>query len=379
MEKCKVAKRCGGCRLQHMPYEEQLAYKQRQLVSLLGDFGTVAPLIRMDNPYHYRNKAQAAFFFDYKHRRCTSGVYQSNSRRIVPIDSCQIEDRQSDKIIATVCRLANSFKLKPYDMRYRTGFLRHVLVRRGFQTNEFMVVLVTFTPAFPSKKAFLQALLKAHPEITTVVQNINSTETNLLLTEHSRVLYGNGYIEDILCGFRFRISPTSFYQVNPVQCEILYRKALQFAGLTGKETVFDAYCGTGTIGLLAAAQAKQVIGVEINRDAVRDAVVNAGQNGVKNIQFVCDDAGAFLQALPPDNAVDVVLMDPPRAGATKKFLAAVCRCLPQTVVYISCNPVTLARDLRYLTNHGYAVRQLQGVDMFPFTKHVECVVLMTKK
>ena len=379
MEQCKVYKKCGGCQLQNLTYEQQLQYKQRKLEGMLSGYAPVQPIVGMEEPTHYRNKVQAAFYWDYKHRRCAAGVFQSTTQKIVPVDSCMIEDVQCDRIVQTVRRLADSFKIKPYDMRYHTGVLRHVLVRRGFATGEIMVVLVTLSSQLPSRNHFVKALCREHPEITTVVQHINPYETNLILGEQSRVLYGKGTIEDVLCGCRFRISPASFYQVNPVQCERLYRAAIDAAQRTGSETLFDAYCGTGTIGIIAAEKAKQVIGVELNRDAVRDAVANARLNGVSNIRFQCGDAGEYLTALAQDGETpDVLLMDPPRAGATVKFLKAVCRLAPEKVVYISCNPVTLARDLDYLTQHSYRAETIRGFDMFPFTKHVETVVLMSR-
>lgn len=379
MEQCKLYKRCGGCQLQNLSYDEQLVYKQKKLQGLLAPFAPVLPIVGMEHPTHYRNKVQAAFYWDYKHRRCASGVFQSTSQKIVPVDSCMIEDTQSDAIVQTVRKLADSFKIKPYDMRYHTGVLRHVLVRRGFTTGEMMVVLVTLSAQFPSKNNFVKALLKAHPTITTIVHNISPGTMPLVLGEKSRTLYGKGYIEDELCGCRFRISPASFFQVNPVQCERLYRYAIDAAQLTGRETVFDSYCGTGTIGLIAAEKAKQVTGVELNRDAVRDAVANAKLNGVENVRFVCGDAGDYIaQAAKNGERFDVVMMDPPRAGSTVKFMKAVCKMKPQRIVYISCNPVTLARDLSFLTKNGYRAECVQGFDMFPYTKHVESVVLMSR-
>ncbi len=380
MEQCKLYKRCGGCQLQNLSYDEQLVYKQKKLQGLLALFAPVLPIVGMEHPTHYRNKVQAAFYWDYKHRRCASGVFQSTSQKIVPVDSCMIEDTQSDAIVQTVRKLADSFKIKPYDMRYHTGVLRHVLVRRGFTTGEMMVVLVTLSAQFPSKNNFVKALLKAHPTITTVVHNISPGSMPLVLGEQSRTLYGKGYIEDELCGCRFRISPASFFQVNPVQCEKLYRYAIDAAQLTGRETVFDSYCGTGTIGLIAAEKAKQVTGVELNRDAVRDAVANAKLNDVKNVRFVCGDAGDYIaQAAKNGERFDVVMMDPPRAGSTVKFMKAVCKMKPQRIVYISCNPVTLARDLSFFTKNGYRAESIQGFDMFPYTKHVETVVLLSRK
>ncbi len=379
LTRCSVDKKCGGCRYRNISYEEQLSIKQHQEETLLSPFGRVRSIIGMERPYYYRNKVQAVFGYDYRRRRTLSGVFQSNSGRMVPVDKCLLDDETADAIILTVRRLCDSFKLAPFDKRNGSGFLRHILVRRGFMSGEVMVVLVSAVPAFPSKRNFVRALLQAHPQITTVVHNVNPYETELVLGEHSEVLYGKGVIEDTLCGMSFRISPASFYQVNPVQCETLYQTALLFAALTGEETVLDAYCGTGTIGLLAAKQAKQVIGVELNRDAVRDAMENAKRNGVKNIYFYGGDAGEYIEtAVQEGTRFDVVLTDPPRAGASVPFLRAVCRMKPKRVVYISCNLQTLARDLRYLTQRGYKAKAIQPVDMFPYTKHVETACLLSR-
>ncbi len=368
-------KRCGGCQLQGYGYAEQLEYKQRQVNRLLSGYCRVNRIIGMDNPLHYRNKVQAAFYYDKKRQRCASGVFQSNSGKIVPVDSCMIEDVISDKIIITIRRLCDSFKIKPYDPLRNNGFIRHTLVRRGFNSGEIMVVIVSATPVFPSRNNFVKALLKEHPEITTIVHNVNPYEKNLLLGERSNILYGKGYIEDTLCGCTFRISPASFYQINPVQCEKLYSKAIEFAGLSGKESVFDSYCGTGTIGIIASAKAKSVIGAEVNRDAVRDAIFNAKRNNIKSICFECADAGEYLSEAARNKAhFDTVIMDPPRAGSSKKFLNSVIKINPQRIVYISCNPVTLARDLEIITARNYKVKEIQPYDMFPYTKHIETLV-----
>ena len=242
-----------------------------------------------------------------------------------------------------------------------------------------MVVLVTASPVFPSKNNFVKALRKVHPEITTVVQNINDRGTSMVLGTRDVVLYGKGFIEDKLCGCTFRISAQSFYQVNPVQTEILYQKAIEAAGLTGKETVLDAYCGIGTIGLIAASKAKQVTGVELNKEAVRDAIKNAKRNQTKNITFYCEDAGEFmLKMAAEDQQLDVVFMDPPRSGSSEVFLDCLAKLAPKKVVYVSCNPETLARDLRILKKKGYQMQEAWPVDMFPFCDHVETVVLLSK-
>ncbi len=378
---CPVYKKCGGCQLQNLTYEEQLRYKQNKVIKLLKSFGRVEQIIGMDNPYHYRNKVQAAFFTD-RNGKIKSGVYQSGTHRIVNVDDCQIEDKLADEIIVAIRKMLPSFRLTTYNEDTRKGFLRHVLVKRGFSTDQVMVVLVTGTPIFPSKNNFVKALREKFPQITTVVQNINSFKTNLVLGERQIVLYGKGYIEDELCGCRFRISPKSFYQINPIQTEVLYGKAIEFANLKGDETVLDTYCGVGTIGIIAAKHgAGQVVGVEMNGDAVRDAIQNAKANQLNNIRFFKGDAGEFMESAAEENTKpDIVMMDPPRAGSSVQFLSSLIKMSPSTIVYVSCNPETLARDLEYLRkNSRYRVKKIQPVDMFPHTQHVETVVLLSRK
>ncbi|MBQ2973776.1 MAG: 23S rRNA (uracil(1939)-C(5))-methyltransferase RlmD [Clostridia bacterium] len=375
---CPLAKKCGGCQLQNMTYDRQLKWKQARCEILLKKFGKVEKIIGMENPYHYRNKVQAAFGRT-KSGKIISGVYQSGSHRIVSVDSCMTEDVTADEIIVDIREMLPKFKIWTYDEDRGTGFLRHVLVKRGFSSGEVMVVLVGASGYFPMKKKFTAALLEKHPEITTVVLNINPKDTNLVLGEKEEVLYGNGYIEDTLCGCVFRISPKSFYQINPVQTEKLYGKAMELAQLDKSTSVLDAYCGIGTIGLVAAKTAGKVIGVELNRDAVKDAISNCKRNGMENARFYCADAGDFMQELAENGEkFDVVFMDPPRSGSSKKFIDSLAVAAPERVVYISCNPETLARDLNMLTHKGYKVRKICPVDMFPHTNHIECVVLLTR-
>ncbi|MCI9105986.1 MAG: 23S rRNA (uracil(1939)-C(5))-methyltransferase RlmD [Lachnospiraceae bacterium] len=375
---CPVSKQCGGCQYLDMPYQEQLKLKQRQVQQLLGTFGKVYPIVGMENPFHYRNKVHAVF--GWKKGEPISGVYQEGTHKLIPVEQCQIEDEKADEIIRTIRGMLKSFKIRTYDEDKGYGLLRHVLVRKGFATGEIMVVLVTASPVFPSRNNFIKALLKAHPEITTVIQNINGRETSMVLGEREQILYGQGYIEDELCGCRFRISSQSFYQVNPVQTEKLYAKAIELAGLTGQEIVLDAYCGIGTIGILASRQAKQVIGVERNQEAVRDAIRNAKGNHISNIRFYCNDATQFMQQMAAEGAnVDVVLMDPPRTGSTEEFIQAVMSVRAKRVVYVSCGPETLARDLKVFRRLGYEVQGVWVYDMFPAVRHVETVVLIQRK
>ncbi len=378
---CPVYRKCGGCQLQNMSYERQLSHKQGRCVKLLGSFGRVEPILGMANPCHYRNKVQAAFAWDKRGGRIVSGVYQAGTHRVVPVDSCLTEDEAADRIIVSIRKLLKEFKLRPYDEDTGRGLLRHVLVKRGFQTGEIMVVLVTGTPVFTARKHFVEELLKLHPEITTVVQNVNPGRTSMVLGRQEKVLYGPGFITDVLCGCRFRVSAKSFYQINPVQTEVLYGKAMEFAGLTGNERVLDAYCGIGTIGIVAAKNgAGSVVGVELNRDAVRDAIQNARENQLKNCFFTCADAGEFMENAALDGEkFDTVFLDPPRAGASEAFLTALCALAPQKAVYISCNPETLSRDLSFLRRNHYQIRRIRPVDMFPHTRHIECVVLLERQ
>ncbi|MBO5433336.1 MAG: 23S rRNA (uracil(1939)-C(5))-methyltransferase RlmD [Clostridia bacterium] len=376
---CPVSRKCGGCQLMNMTYEEQLAFKQAKVIKLLGSFHRVNKIIGMNNPFHYRNKVQAAFGRT-RNGEIISGVYQSSTHNIVKTDSCLIEDDKADEIILTIRKLVKSFKLTVFDERNQRGFLRHVLVKHGFSTGEIMVVLVTGTSNFPSKNNFISELLRLHPEITTIIQNVNNKYTSMVLGDKETVLYGKGYIEDILCGCTFRISPKSFYQINPIQTEILYNKAIDFAELSGSERVIDAYCGIGTIGIVASKKAGEIIGCEVNPDAIRDAKVNAKINDIKNIQFICADAGEFMLSLKEQGErCDVLFMDPPRAGSDKKFLSSAVALMPEKIVYISCNPETQQRDLNYLVRNGYKVKKIQPVDMFPYTNHVETVCLLSKK
>ena len=376
---CPVAAKCGGCQLTRLSYAEQLQWKQQRVAELLDGICEVRPILGMDDPFHYRNKVHAVLAVD-KAGKPISGVYAMGTHRVVPVRHCLIEDRRADRIIQTIVAMLPAYKLRIYNEYTHRGFLRHILIRTGHVTGQIMVVLVATSLEFPGKKAFVQELIQRHPEITTVVLNCNQRETSMVLGTKEITLYGEGYMEDELCGKRFRISPQSFYQVNAKQCEVLYRTAIDAAQLTGAETLLDAYCGTGTIGLCASDGCKQLIGVELNADAIRDAKENARRNGVENARFLCDDAGRFMQKLAKEgNAPDVVMMDPPRAGSDQKFLQSLLMLKPKRVVYVSCNPETLARDLRVLVDGGYRAEWATPVDMFPGTEHVETVVLLSHK
>ncbi len=377
---CPYYRKCGGCQLQTLPYEQQLHRKQRKAEELLSGFGPLSPILGMEHPFHYRNKVHAALGLDGR-RQIVSGIYQPESHAIVPVESCLIEDETADRVIQDILTMLKPFKIQVFDERNGSGWLRHILIKRGFSTGQVMVVLVAVNPIFKLQKPFLKALLEQHPEISTVILNINDRFGPVVLGTREKVLFGPGTIEDRLCGCRFRISSRSFYQINPVQTERLYRTAIGFAGLSGKETVLDAYCGIGTIGIAAASEARQVIGVEINKDAVKDAIGNARLNERKNCWFTAGDAGEYMEQMARDRVrPDVVFMDPPRSGSDERFLQALIRCAPPRVVYVSCNLETLARDLKIMTGKNrYKVQKIQPVDMFPFTNHVETVCLLTHK
>lgn len=374
---CPYSRKCGGCQLQNMTYEQQLDFKQKQVISLLKKIGYVEKIIPMESPFHYRNKVQAMFFN--KGKTLMSGIYRSSDKTIAAVDSCLIEDEAAGRIIATVRKLGQSFKYRAYNPETKKGFLRHILVKHGFESKQIMVVLVTTDAEFKSQRSFINALLQRHPEITTIIRNINTEKDGLFLGKNEEIIFGDGYIEEQLCGKTFRISPQSFYQINPIQTEILYSKAMEFAELIGKEILLDCYCGTGTIGIIMSDKAKKVIGAELNSDAVKDANANAILNNVKNIEFICCDASDFMTELAQSGKhADVVITDPPRAGCSKTFLESLVKLSPEKIVYISCNPNTLGRDLQFLIKNDYNVKKIQPVDMFPYTKHIECVVLLSK-
>ena len=376
--KCPYYNKCGGCQIQHMSYDGQLEFKQKSVEQVMKPFGKVNKIIGMKDPYYYRNKAYATYAYS-KNKQIVSGFYEENSHRIIPVKKCIIQHTKADEINTSIRDLMKSFKMRPYDEDRNEGFLRHVLVKVGFSTNEVMVVLVTSTIIFPSKKNFVKALLKKHPEITTIVMNINNRKTSMVLGDREKVLYGKGTIKDDLCDCTFNISSKSFYQVNPIQTQILYDTAIDMADFNGNEVVMDAYSGIGTIGLIVSKNVKSVIGVELNKAAVKDAIMNAKINNIKNAYFYEGDAGDFMVRMAENREkLDVVIMDPPRTGSNEKFLTSVVKIRPKKIIYISCNHITQARDLKILTKYGYKVEEIQPVDMFPQTGHVEVVTLLTR-
>lgn len=372
---CIYYRKCGGCQLSNLSYEEQLSYKQGKVIANLRRFVKVDPITGMENPSRYRCKVQAAF--DRGRNGIISGIYQSSTHKIVPTDTCLLEDEGADRIIVTIRKLASIHKIRPFENERMQGFLRHVQIRKGYYTSQYMVILVTAKEQFPAKDAFIRDLVSVHPEITTVIQNINAKFTSLVMGEKNITLYGPGHIEDSLLGMTFRISPGAFYQINPPMTEKLYSCALEYLDLKGDERVIDAYCGTGTIGLLASRRAKEVIGIESSSSAVGDAKVNAEINGVGNIRFFCADASDFLSEITNEK-IDAVIMDPPRTGSTPKFINSVIALAPEKIVYVSCAPETLSRDLALLVRGGYKARKARAFDLFPHTNHVETALLLSR-
>ena len=377
--KCKICTSCGGCQYQQISYQAQLEYKTNRVKNALTRIGhiktKVNPCIGMDNPYNYRNKIQVPFQKDRK-GNIVFGFYRENSHEIIPIKECAIEDKRAASILWDVKELLKEMNIPPYQEDTGRGILRYVLIRTSYHFDELMVVLVTSTMNFPGQRNFVDALVKKHPEITTVVENVNPRHTNVILGEKEKVLFGKGFIKDKILDLTFEISAKSFFQVNPVQVEVLYKTALDLIDKDTDKLVLDAYSGVGTIGLIAAKNAKHVISVEINKDAHKNAIENAKKNNVNNIEFYCDDAGKFISSFEGD--LDVVIMDPPRNGSDEKFLSVLLNKKPKKIIYISCGPETLARDLEFLSK-DYEVTYVQPVDMFPMTAHVETVVSLINK
>ena len=378
--KCLYEKYCGSCSLWKYSYNEQLTMKNEYISKLLGRFVKVEPIIGMEDPLHYRNKIQVSFAYD-ENRRVICGNYISSTHTIVPIDNCLIIDEKANEIINSIVRLINKYKISIFDENAYRGCLRHLLIKTT-NTNEIMLVLVTGSFNIVKKDLFIKDILKYNPTITTIVQNFNNKHTSMILGERNTILYGRGYVYDELCGFKFKISPSSFYQVNKRQTEILYKKALELAEFKGDEVLVDAYCGTGTIGIIASKYVKKVLGVEINKDAIRDALKNARINNISNIEFVANDAGNYMDKLAKNKTkIDVLILDPPRSGASKKFLNSVYRLKPNKIIYISCGPESLKNNLLDLSKNGYIVKKIVPVDMFPYTSigHVETIVLLNRK
>lgn len=380
--RCKICSACGGCCFQQYDYPAQLQYKTQKVKEQFRKIAKMdiepLPCIGMDEPYFYRNKIQMPFAKDSR-GNLYCGFYKESTHVIVPVETCYIEDERAKKVLDAVKKLGKSFRIEPYQEDAGYGLLRHVLIRCAKHKEQVMVVLVTAKDVFPSRNNFVKALVKECPFITTVVQNVNPRHTNVILGDFERTLYGPGYIEDLLCGIAFRISAKSFYQVNPIMTERLYGEAIRAANLSKDDVVFDAYSGIGTIGMVASKHCKRVIAVEIVKEAVADAKRNAKANGIDNVSSYCGDASSFMVNMAErKEKVDVVFLDPPRKGSDERCLNAICKLGPSRIVYVSCEPSTLARDVAFLSKK-YDLVSVQPVDMFPHTSHVETIVGLYRK
>ena len=380
---CPLFGKCGGCDYVNETYDYELMMKWLREDKLLGRYGRVEKVLSSPSLTGYRCKVQAVCGRD-RDGKFITGQYRKGSHHLFPIRSCSLEDGMATAVLQTVRQMATRFSISPFDEDRGTGDLRHILIRTGWKTRETMVVLVTAKKDFPHKDDFVSAIHQKNPNVVTVVQVINNEKTSMVIPKDSEeiILWGKGYIVDNLCGLDFRISAKSFYQVNPEMAERLYEIAMNMARLRPTDTVIDAYCGTGTIGLVAASRGvKEVIGIESNPDAVKDAKLNAEANGISNARFIVDDASKWLKSAQKEGQkCDVLFMDPPRAGSSEEFLAAAGRMEPEVIVYISCNPETLARDLRYIVRFlPYKVLGIQPVDLFPGSESIETVVLLSRK
>ena len=377
--KCKICTSCGGCQYQQLSYKAQLEYKTKRVKEALTRIAhikcDVLPCIGANKPYNYRNKIQVPFVKD-KKGVVKFGFYKENTHIIMPIKECAIEDQRAAPILWDVKLLLEEMNIPTYNEDSGKGILRYVLIRTSYHYDELMVVLVTTQMNFPGQRNFINELVSRHPEITTIVENVNSRHTNVILGNQEKVLYGPGHIKDDILGLTFEISAASFFQINPEQVEKLYTSALNLIDFSKKETVLDAYSGVGTIGLIAARNAKRVISVEINKSAHKNAIENAKRNNVSNIEFVCADAGEYISN--SDEDIDILIMDPPRSGSDETFLSTVINKRIKKIIYVSCNPETLARDISYLSEY-YKVTYVQPVDMFPMTAHVETICALSFK
>lgn len=373
---CSVSKKCSGCQLSNMDYERQLRFKQNEIRIRFNRLCKVDRIIGAPSATGYRNKAQ--FVFRKLKGNIVSGIYQSADRTMVATDSCALHTREQNKVAAVLCKLFKSFKVEPYDFHKHRGVVKSVFVRQSFSTGELMTVIVCDRDSrFPSPKAFAKNLTEQIPEIGSVI--LTRHRGNVLSAgEEPKVIFGNSHITERICGLDFIISYNSFFQINPVQTETLYKTAVEMAELTKEDTVLDAYSGTGTIGLVSAAACKQVYSVELNKNAVRDARHNAKVNKIENVNMVCADSEEYIEHLRKEEIpLTAAFLDPPRAGCSRSFLKALCDLAPKRIVYISCNIDTQLRDIRFLMKNGYVPTRVQGVDMFPYTKHVESIVCLT--
>ncbi|MBW7651792.1 23S rRNA (uracil(1939)-C(5))-methyltransferase RlmD [Anoxybacillus sp. ST4] len=379
---CPIYKQCGGCQLQHIRYEGQLKAKHKHVKEVLARIGkiehaTVHPVLGMNDPWRYRNKAQVPV--GEREGGLVAGFYKERSHDIIDMDACLIQQEMNDIVVQTVKQICEQYNIPAYNEQTHKGVLRHIMARYGATTKEVMVVLITRTEELPHKKKIVETIVQRVPNVKSIVQNINPKRTNVIMGEHTRVLWGSEYMYDYIGDIRFAISARSFYQVNPEQTKVLYEKALEYAELTGKETVIDAYCGIGTISLFLAKNARKVYGVEIVPEAIADAKRNAELNGITNVEFAVGEAEVIIPKWYEQGVrAECIVVDPPRKGCDESLLQTMITMKPERIVYVSCNPATLARDLRILEDGGYKTIEVQPVDMFPHTMHVECVAKLER-
>ncbi|RBW70825.1 23S rRNA (uracil(1939)-C(5))-methyltransferase RlmD [Bacillus taeanensis] len=377
---CPIYKQCGGCQLQHLSYEGQLQYKQNSVKEVLARIGglenvRVHPVLGMNEPWRYRNKAQVPV--GEGGGGLVAGFYQQRSHRIIDMKECLIQASENDTVVQTVKEIAAKYGIRAYDEKSHRGTLRHIVAKYGQNTGDIMIVLITKQKDLPNRKNLIHDIKEQIPNVKSIVQNINPKRTNVIFGDETRVLWGSPYIYDTIGDIQFAISARSFYQVNPVQTKVLYDKALEYANLTGTENVIDAYCGIGTISLFLAQKAKSVYGVEIVPEAIEDAKRNAELNHIKNVEFAVGEAETIIPNWYEEGIkADVMVVDPPRKGCDEKLLQTMLDMKPKRVVYVSCNPATLARDLKVLEEGGYKTQEVQPVDMFPHTTHVENVAVL---
>lgn len=403
---CSIYKRCGGCQLQHFSYGAQLKFKKQRVEDCIKRIGklkikeleprdnegsqnnsnninpsegdiVIHDAIGMDSPYRYRNKVQLPV--GEKNGEVKIGFYAQRSHEIIHMDECGIQDEAADKVVKLIKEWIEKYSIKTYNEEEHNGIIRHIMIRKAFKTNEIMVVVVTKTKELPHKDELIDLIFRNINGIKSIIQNVNDKKTNVILGEYSKTLWGSDTISDYIGEFKFNISPLSFFQVNPIQTEILYNKALEYANLTGNEIVFDAYCGTGTISLFLSQKSKRVYGVEIVPEAIENARVNATENNVENVEFIVGQSEKVIPELIAKGVkADVVVVDPPRKGCEKILLESIAKMQPKRIVYVSCDPGTLARDLAILGELGYKTSEIQPVDMFPQTAHIETVALIVR-
>ena len=380
---CKTYNRCGGCNLRHIDYKETLKIKKNAVENTLKKTVEKNIIVRdtigMKEPFYYRNKLQYPVGVS-KTGETVMGVFSERTHTIIPTEDCKIQNRIAQKIANSIFEFINKNKIEVYNEKNQTGIVRHIIVRIGIRTNEAMVTLVVNKLDIPFEKNLVNFVVKKFPQVKTIAKNLNNKNTNVILGDKTEIIFGDGYIYDYIGDFKFKISPKSFYQVNPVQTQKLYEKAVEYADLTGTETIFDLYCGIGTIGIFASKKVKKIYGIEVISQAIEDARENAKINDIENAEFFVGNVEEVLPELIEKKQLnaDVVFIDPPRKGCDKVALDTILKIEPQKIIYISCNPATLARDLKLL-EEKYEVKEVTPVDMFCFTSHVECVALLELK